>query len=60
MGSPGADLLHNEEKWAAAVKQMRNKFYHLEQGLGFKHLEQWKQHWDIQLYKALEHRPGPP
>eukprot|EP00667_Euglena_gracilis_P000034 EG_transcript_34 len=50
------DLLHNEEKWAAAVKQMRNKFYHLEQGLGFKHLEQWKQHWDIQLYKALEHQ----
>jgi len=50
------DLLNNEDKWASIVKQLRNRFYQLEHGMGFKHLDQWKTHWDYQLYKAMEHQ----
>ena len=50
------DLLNEADKWADTLKKMRDKFYHLEHGFGFKHLEQWKLHWDYQLYKALEHQ----
>jgi len=37
---------------------MRQRFYTLEHLHGFRHLDQWKAHWDRQLYKALEHRAG--
>eukprot|EP00906_Rhabdomonas_costata_P011239 RCo015918 len=50
------DLLREEEKWAKGVRAMRNRFHFVEHGYGYQNLDQWKTHWDYQLYKALEYQ----
>ncbi|MEW5298925.1 MAG: hypothetical protein WDW36_001995 [Sanguina aurantia] len=53
----GTDLVRHKDKWAAGVKEMRDIFARLE-GAGYSRESQmlWRQHWDFQLYKALEYQ----
>lgn len=51
----GTDLVRNKERWAAGVKEMREVFGGLEaEGFSREAQQVWRQHWDFQLYKALE------
>lgn len=46
------DLLRNKERWLGKVRQIREKMARCQ----FNHMEPWKHHWDMQIYKALEHQ----
>nr|ADI46936.1 DHC1bm [Volvox carteri f. nagariensis] len=49
------DLVRHKDKWAAGVKEMRDIFGRLEsEGYTRESQQVWRQHWDFQLYKALE------
>ncbi|KXZ45909.1 DHC7 protein [Gonium pectorale] len=51
----GTDLVRHKDKWAAGVKEMRDIFGRLEaEGYSRESQQVWRQHWDFQLYKALE------
>ncbi|KAG2486208.1 hypothetical protein HYH03_015170 [Edaphochlamys debaryana] len=51
----GTDLVRHKDKWAAGVKEMREIFARLEaEGYTRESQAVWRQHWDFQLYKALE------
>nr|ADI46856.1 DHC1bf [Volvox carteri f. nagariensis] len=51
----GTDLVRHKDKWAAGVKEMRDIFGRLEsEGYTRESQQVWRQHWDFQLYKALE------
>ncbi len=51
----GTDLVRHKDKWAAGVKEMREVFGRLEaEGYTRESQAVWRQHWDFQLYKALE------
>ncbi|KAG2426397.1 hypothetical protein HYH02_014824 [Chlamydomonas schloesseri] len=51
----GTDLVRHKDKWAAGVKEMREVFGRLEaEGYSRESQQVWRQHWDFQLYKALE------
>ncbi|GFR50179.1 hypothetical protein Agub_g12346, partial [Astrephomene gubernaculifera] len=51
----GTDLVRSKDKWAAGVKEMRDVFGRLEsEGYSRETQQVWRQHWDFQLYKALE------
>nr|BBC28429.1 cytoplasmic dynein 1b heavy chain [Yamagishiella unicocca] len=51
----GTDLVRHKDKWAAGVKEMRDVFGRLEaEGYSRESQQVWRQHWDFQLYKALE------
>ena len=47
------DLLRQRQKWKEGVKEIRQIMTKvLEEG--FSNLKVWRNHWDRQLYKALE------
>ncbi|GLI62890.1 cytoplasmic dynein 1b heavy chain [Volvox africanus] len=51
----GTDLVRYKDKWATGVKEMRDIFGRLElEGYTRDCQQVWRQHWDFQLYKALE------
>lgn len=44
-------------RWSAGVKEMRDTFTRVEaQGYAADSQEVWRQHWDFQLYKALQYQ----
>lgn len=46
------DLLRLRERWTGKVRLIREKM----ETSGFNNMESWKQFWDMQIYKALEHQ----
>jgi hypothetical protein len=53
----GTDLVRYKDRWAAGVKDMRDIFVRLEsEGYTRESQQVWRQHWDFQLYKALEYQ----
>ena len=49
------DLLRQQSKWKDILKEIRSIMTQVEQQ-GFTNLKTWRNHWDRQLYKALEHQ----
>ena len=49
------DLLKQQNKWKDGLKEIRQIMSQVEQQ-GFTNLKSWRNHWDHQLYKALEHQ----
>ena len=49
------DLLKQQTKWKDGLKDIRQIMTQVEQQ-GFTNLKTWRNHWDRQLYKALEHQ----
>ena len=49
------DLLRQQNKWKDSLKEIRQVMQQAEQQ-GFTNLKTWRNHWDRQLYKALEHQ----
>lgn len=50
------DLLRQQDRWKAGLKEIRQIVTSVEVQHGFSDLKTWKNHWDHQLYKALEHQ----
>ncbi|XP_041438616.1 cytoplasmic dynein 2 heavy chain 1 isoform X2 [Xenopus laevis] len=51
------DLLRHQQKWKDGLLEIRSVFSNLEyQGLRSSDMRPWRQHWNHQLYKALEHQ----
>ncbi|XP_075054902.1 cytoplasmic dynein 2 heavy chain 1 [Mixophyes fleayi] len=51
------DLLRQQQRWKDGLVEMRSVFSSLEyQGMRSSDMRAWRQHWDHQLYKALEHQ----
>lgn len=49
------DLVRHKDKWVTKIKEMREIFTRLEsEGYDKNSQQVWRQHWDFQLYKALE------
>ncbi|PRP81711.1 hypothetical protein PROFUN_10811 [Planoprotostelium fungivorum] len=49
------DLLKHEAKWKEGVREIRTIFDSLK-NQGYKNMTMWLEHWDHQLYKALEYQ----
>ena len=49
------DLLRQQMRWKETLKEIRQIITQVEQD-GFTNLKTWRNHWDRQLYKALEHQ----
>uniref|UniRef100_A0A672SRC3 Dynein cytoplasmic 2 heavy chain 1 n=1 Tax=Sinocyclocheilus grahami TaxID=75366 RepID=A0A672SRC3_SINGR len=53
----GVDLLRQQQRWKDALQDLRTGFATLEsQGFRAGDMRAWRQHWNHQLYKALEHQ----
>ncbi|KAM9317805.1 cytoplasmic dynein 2 heavy chain 1 [Pholidichthys leucotaenia] len=51
------DLLRHQQRWKDALQDLRAGFATLEaQGFRSDDMRAWRQHWNHQLYKALEHQ----
>ncbi|KAG2456324.1 DYHC2 protein, partial [Polypterus senegalus] len=51
------DLLRHQQKWKDGLQELRAVLANLEaQGFRPSDMKAWKQHWNHQLYKALEHQ----
>ncbi|XP_018422828.1 PREDICTED: cytoplasmic dynein 2 heavy chain 1 [Nanorana parkeri] len=51
------DLLRQQQRWKDGLVEMRSVFSNLEyRGMRSSDMKAWRQHWDHQLYKALEHQ----
>ncbi|XP_062329494.1 dynein cytoplasmic 2 heavy chain 1 [Osmerus eperlanus] len=51
------DLLRQQQRWKDSLQELRTGFATLEaQGFSPGDMRAWKQHWNHQLYKALEHQ----
>ncbi|KAM8977653.1 cytoplasmic dynein 2 heavy chain 1 [Pelodytes ibericus] len=51
------DLLRQQQRWKDGLQEMRTVLFNLEyQGLRSSDMKAWRQHWNHQLYKALEHQ----
>ncbi|TRY83670.1 hypothetical protein DNTS_027964 [Danionella cerebrum] len=51
------DLLRQQQRWKDGLQDLRTGFATLEsQGFRSGDLRAWRQHWNHQLYKALEHQ----
>ncbi|XP_054598719.1 cytoplasmic dynein 2 heavy chain 1 isoform X1 [Nothobranchius furzeri] len=51
------DLLRHQQRWKEGLQELRTGFATLEaQGLRSDDMRAWRQHWNHQLYKALEHQ----
>uniref|UniRef100_A0AAV2J329 Cytoplasmic dynein 2 heavy chain 1 n=1 Tax=Knipowitschia caucasica TaxID=637954 RepID=A0AAV2J329_KNICA len=51
------DLLRHQQQWKEGLQALRDGFSALEaQGFSSEDMFAWKQHWNYQLYKALEHQ----
>jgi hypothetical protein len=53
----GTDLVRNKDKWVQGVREMRELLQLLEsKGFSAESQQVWRQHWDYQLYKALQYQ----
>uniref|UniRef100_A0A3B4BEW0 Dynein cytoplasmic 2 heavy chain 1 n=1 Tax=Periophthalmus magnuspinnatus TaxID=409849 RepID=A0A3B4BEW0_9GOBI len=51
------DLLRHQQRWKEGLQDLRTGFAALEaQGFRSDDMRAWRQHWNHQLYKALEHQ----
>ncbi|XP_051782842.1 cytoplasmic dynein 2 heavy chain 1 isoform X2 [Erpetoichthys calabaricus] len=51
------DLLRHQQRWKDGLQELRAVLANLEaQGFRPSDMKAWKQHWNHQLYKALEHQ----
>ncbi|XP_075347137.1 cytoplasmic dynein 2 heavy chain 1 isoform X3 [Mycteria americana] len=51
------DLLRQQQRWKDGLQELRTVFASLEsQGFKSCDMKAWRQHWNHQLYKALEHQ----
>uniref|UniRef100_A0A452I6Q6 Uncharacterized protein n=1 Tax=Gopherus agassizii TaxID=38772 RepID=A0A452I6Q6_9SAUR len=51
------DLLRQQQRWKDGLQELRTGFASLEsQGFLPRDMKAWRQHWNHQLYKALEHQ----
>ncbi|MGH0159576.1 UNVERIFIED_CONTAM: hypothetical protein FKN15_075087 [Acipenser sinensis] len=51
------DLLRQQQRWKDGLQELRTGFASLEsQGFCSGDMKAWRQHWNHQLYKALEHQ----
>ncbi|XP_075905861.1 cytoplasmic dynein 2 heavy chain 1 [Nelusetta ayraudi] len=51
------DLLRHQQRWKDGLQELRTGFATLEsQGFRCDDMRAWRQHWNHQLYKALEHQ----
>uniref|UniRef100_UPI000D31A44F cytoplasmic dynein 2 heavy chain 1 n=1 Tax=Maylandia zebra TaxID=106582 RepID=UPI000D31A44F len=51
------DLLRHQQRWKDGLQELRAGFATLEaQGFRSDDMRAWRQHWNHQLYKALEHQ----
>uniref|UniRef100_A0A8C5IE70 DYHC2 protein n=1 Tax=Junco hyemalis TaxID=40217 RepID=A0A8C5IE70_JUNHY len=51
------DLLRQQQRWKDGLQELRTGFASLEsQGFKSSDMKAWRQHWNHQLYKALEHQ----
>uniref|UniRef100_A0A3P8WNV8 Cytoplasmic dynein 2 heavy chain 1 n=1 Tax=Cynoglossus semilaevis TaxID=244447 RepID=A0A3P8WNV8_CYNSE len=51
------DLLRHQQRWKDGLQELRMGFATLEaQGFRSDDMQAWRQHWNHQLYKALEHQ----
>ncbi|XP_038236236.1 cytoplasmic dynein 2 heavy chain 1 isoform X1 [Dermochelys coriacea] len=51
------DLLRQQQRWKDGLQELRSGFASLEsQGFLPRDMKAWRQHWNHQLYKALEHQ----
>uniref|UniRef100_H3AMW9 Uncharacterized protein n=1 Tax=Latimeria chalumnae TaxID=7897 RepID=H3AMW9_LATCH len=51
------DLLRHQQRWKDGLQELRTGFSTLElQGFRSSDMRAWRQHWNHQLYKALEHQ----
>ncbi|XP_064157010.1 dynein cytoplasmic 2 heavy chain 1 isoform X2 [Anguilla rostrata] len=51
------DLLRHQQRWKDGLQELRTGFAALEsQGFRSGDMRAWRQHWNHQLYKALEHQ----
>ncbi|NXK72907.1 DYHC2 protein, partial [Amazona guildingii] len=50
----GIDLLRQQQRWKDGVQELRTGFASLESQAGSSDMRAWRQHWNHQLYKALE------
>ncbi|XP_058887125.1 cytoplasmic dynein 2 heavy chain 1-like [Acipenser ruthenus] len=51
------DLLRQQQRWKDGLQELRTGFASLEsQGFRSGDMKAWRQHWNHQLYKALEHQ----
>uniref|UniRef100_A0A4W6FB11 Dynein cytoplasmic 2 heavy chain 1 n=1 Tax=Lates calcarifer TaxID=8187 RepID=A0A4W6FB11_LATCA len=51
------DLLRHQQRWKDGLQDLRTGFATLEaQGFRSDDMQAWRQHWNHQLYKALEHQ----
>ncbi|KAM4699205.1 cytoplasmic dynein 2 heavy chain 1 [Discoglossus pictus] len=57
VGLMNVDLLRHQQRWKDSLLEIRGVFSNLEyQGLRSSDMKAWRQHWNHQLYKALEHQ----
>uniref|UniRef100_W5K866 Cytoplasmic dynein 2 heavy chain 1 n=1 Tax=Astyanax mexicanus TaxID=7994 RepID=W5K866_ASTMX len=53
----GVDLLRQQQRWKDGLQELRTGFATLEsQGIRVSDMRAWRQHWNHQLYKALEYQ----
>ncbi|GAA6083651.1 cytoplasmic dynein 2 heavy chain 1 isoform X2, partial [Tachysurus ichikawai] len=51
----GIDLLRQQQRWKEGLQELRAGFATIEsQGVQVSNMHAWRQHWNHQLYKALE------
>uniref|UniRef100_A0A8D2JAH6 Dynein cytoplasmic 2 heavy chain 1 n=1 Tax=Varanus komodoensis TaxID=61221 RepID=A0A8D2JAH6_VARKO len=57
VGLMNIDLLRQQQRWKDGLQELRGGFSILEsQGFLSHDMKAWRQHWNHQLYKALEHQ----
>ncbi|XP_053164065.1 cytoplasmic dynein 2 heavy chain 1 isoform X1 [Hemicordylus capensis] len=57
VGLMNIDLLRQQQRWKDGLQELRAVFSSLElQGFLSHDMKAWRQHWNHQLYKALEHQ----
>uniref|UniRef100_A0ABM5FWF4 Cytoplasmic dynein 2 heavy chain 1 n=2 Tax=Agamidae TaxID=81953 RepID=A0ABM5FWF4_9SAUR len=57
VGLMNIDLLRQQQRWKDGLQELRAGFSSLEsQGFHSRDMKAWRQHWNYQLYKALEHQ----
>ncbi|KAJ6633478.1 hypothetical protein lerEdw1_014502, partial [Lerista edwardsae] len=57
VGLMNIDLLRQQQRWKDGLQELRAGFSSLEsQGFLSRDMKAWRQHWNHQLYKALEHQ----
>uniref|UniRef100_A0A3P9QAB0 Cytoplasmic dynein 2 heavy chain 1 n=1 Tax=Poecilia reticulata TaxID=8081 RepID=A0A3P9QAB0_POERE len=51
------DLLKHQQRWKDGLQELRTGFATLEAlGFSWDDMQAWRQHWNYQLFKALEHQ----